>query len=78
MGIRPDAGRLTVRCKLHVEEKNGRTSIVIDELPYTVLRKSILETIKGKIAEGKITDIAGGQRRIRTVAQVSDRHRPQA
>lgn len=59
-GYSTGRGRLIVRCKLHVEEKNGRSSIVIDELPYTVLRKSILEAIKEKIAEGKITDIAGG------------------
>lgn len=59
-GYSTGRGRLIVRCKLHVEEKNGRNSIVIDELPYTVLRKSILEAIKEKISEGKITDIAGG------------------
>lgn len=59
-GYSTGRGRLTVRCRLHVEEKNGRTSIVIDELPYNVVRKEILETIKVKIAEGKITDIAGG------------------
>jgi DNA gyrase subunit A len=60
-GYSTGRGKLTLRCKLHVEEnKNGRKSIVIDELPYSVLRKNILEAVKEKINDGKITDIAGG------------------
>ncbi len=53
-------GKITLRAKVHTEEnKNGRTSIIIDELPYNVIRKDILEDIKSAIQNDKIKDIAG-------------------
>lgn len=59
-GYSTGRGRMTLRCKLHVEEgKNGRSSIVIDELPYTVLRKNILEALKSAINDDKIKDVSG-------------------
>jgi len=60
-GYSTGRGRLTLRCKLHVEEnKNGRSSIIIDELPYGVLRKNILEAVKEAINNDRIKDVAGG------------------
>ncbi len=59
-GYSTGRGKITLRCKLHVEEaKNGRNSIIIDELPYNVIRKDILEAIKSAISNDKIKDIAG-------------------
>jgi len=60
-GYATGRGKLTLRSKLHVEEnKNGRKSIIIDELPYGVLRKGILEAVKDAINNDRIKDVAGG------------------
>ncbi|HEX8341187.1 MAG TPA: DNA gyrase subunit A [Tepidisphaeraceae bacterium] len=59
-GYSTGRGKLTLRCKLHVETaKNGRQSIIIDELPYNVIRKDILEDIKSAISNDRIKDISG-------------------
>lgn len=54
-------GRIKVRSKTHFEEhKNGKTSIIVDEIPYQVnkaeLVKSIAELVKDKEITG-ITDL---------------------
>jgi DNA gyrase subunit A len=53
-------GKVKVRAKAHFEEKNGRTSIIITELPYQVNRSMLLESmvelVKTKRVEG-IADI---------------------
>ncbi len=53
-------GKIRVRAKAHFEEKNGRTSIIITELPYQVNRSMLLESmvdlVKNKRIEG-ISDI---------------------
>ncbi len=53
-------GKVRVRAKAHFEEKNGRTSIIITELPYQVNRSMLLESmvdlVKTKRVEG-ISDI---------------------
>ncbi len=53
-------GRVLVRAKADFEEKNGRTSIIISEIPYQVnksaLVTSIAELVKDKRVDG-ITDI---------------------
>ncbi len=54
-------GRIKVRSKTHYEEmKNGKTSIIVDEIPYQVnkaeLVKSIAELVKDKEITG-ITDL---------------------
>ena len=53
-------GKIRVRAKAHFEEKNGRTSIIITELPYQVNRSMLLESmvelVKTKRVEG-IADI---------------------
>jgi len=53
-------GRIRVRAKSHVEENNGRTRIIVTEIPYQVnkskLIESIAELVKTKRIEG-ITDL---------------------
>lgn len=53
-------GKIKVRAKAHFEEKHGRTSIVITEIPYQVNRSMLLESmvelVKTKRVEG-IADI---------------------
>ncbi len=53
-------GRIKVRAKCHFEEKHGKTSIIVTELPYQVNRSMLLEymaqLIKDKRIEG-ISDI---------------------
>ena len=44
-GYKTGRGRLTLRAKMHVEQqKGGREIIVIDEIPYGVIRRSIIES----------------------------------
>ncbi len=53
-------GKIRVRAKAHFEEKHGRTSIIVTELPYQVNRSMLLESmvdlVKSKRIEG-ISDI---------------------
>lgn len=52
-------GRLTLRAKMHVEEhKNNRASVIIDEIPYGVIRKSIVEATAEAVKVGRISDIS--------------------
>jgi DNA gyrase subunit A len=45
-GYKTGRGRITLRAKIHTEEqKNGKTLVVVDEMPYGVIRKSILESV---------------------------------
>ena len=57
-GYRSGRGRLTLRAKISVEEaKNGRTSIIIEEIPYGIIRKTIVESI-ADCAKEDIKEIA--------------------
>ena len=53
-------GKIRVRAKAHFEEKNGKTSIIITEIPYQVNRSMLLDSmvdlVKTKRVEG-ISDI---------------------
>ena len=54
-------GRIKVRAKTHFEEmKNGKTSIIVDEIPYQInkaeLVKAIADLVKDKVVAG-ITDL---------------------
>jgi DNA gyrase subunit A len=64
-GYRTGRGRLTLRAKIHVEEprKGGKTLVVIDEMPYGVIRKSIVESSPTG-EEGQHQGSVGDQRRI--------------
>src|SRR6185437_13698933 len=58
-GYKTGRGRLTLRAKLHTEEqKNGRTSIVVDEMPYGIIRKSIVESVAEAVKRDQINDIS--------------------
>ena len=62
-GYRTGRGRVVMRAKTHFEEygkDGGRVAIIIDELPYQVNKKSLLERIADNVREKKlegITDI---------------------
>ena len=60
-GYTTGRGRITLRCKLHVEEaKGGRGggSIIIDEIPYGVIRRTIVESVAEAVKRDQIKDIS--------------------
>ena len=58
-GYKTGRGRLTLRAKMHVEEaKNGRASIIIDEIPYGVIRKGIVESVAEAVKKDLIKDVS--------------------
>ncbi len=63
-GYRTGRGRVVMRAKTHFEERTEkgnstpRTSIIIDELPYQVNKKTLLERIAELIQEKKLEGIA--------------------
>jgi DNA gyrase subunit A len=59
-GYRTGRGRLVMRARTHVEdlEKGNRQAIIVDELPYQVNKKSLLERIAELVHEKKIEGIA--------------------
>ncbi len=63
-------GSVVVRAKMHVEEtKGGRKQIVIDEIPYNILKNTITERIAECVKEGRLADVAD-------VRDESDRKHP--
>jgi len=61
-GYRTGRGRVSVRAKLHTEQvRGGKTQIVITEIPYQVLKSTIIERIADTVKNGKISDIADVQ-----------------
>ncbi len=63
-------GSVTVRGKLHVEElRGGRQVIVIDEVPYQVLRSTITEKIAAAVKHGTIKEVSA-------INDASDRKHP--
>ena len=59
-GYKSGRGKLTLRAKLEVEEspKAGRSSIIVSELPYGIIRKTIVESIADCVKKDFITDIS--------------------
>jgi DNA gyrase subunit A len=59
-GYRTGRGRLVMRAKTHFEEfgKEGRTPIIVDELPYQVNKKSLLERIAELVRDKKLEGIS--------------------
>ena len=53
-------GRVVMRARTHVEdlEKGGRQAIIVDELPYQVNKKTLLEKIAELVNEKKIEGIS--------------------
>jgi DNA gyrase subunit A len=63
-------GSIVLRGRLHTEEtKSGRTLIVVDEIPYNILKNTITERIAECVKEGRLPDVAD-------VRDESDRKHP--
>jgi DNA gyrase subunit A len=63
-------GSLSVRGKAHVEEsKSGKKTIVITEIPYAVLRSTVVEKTAAAVKGGVIKDVAA-------INDASDRKHP--
>ncbi|MCY2924714.1 MAG: DNA gyrase subunit A [Planctomycetota bacterium] len=61
-GYRTGRGKVCVRAKLHTEQaRGGKTLIVVTEIPYQVLKSTILERIAEVYKEGRIPDITDVQ-----------------
>jgi DNA gyrase subunit A len=58
-GYATGRGRLVVRARTHFEEqKNGKTHIVVTEIPYHILKTTIIDQIVEAVKNERITDIA--------------------
>jgi DNA gyrase subunit A len=60
-GYRTGRGRIVMRAKTHFEEygkEGGRMAIIIDELPYQVNKKSLLERIAENVRDKKLDGIS--------------------
>ena len=58
-GYRSGRGRMTLRAKIRTEEvKGGKEIVVIDEIPYGVIRKNIVEAVAEAVKKGLINDIS--------------------
>ncbi|HEY7116081.1 MAG TPA: DNA gyrase subunit A [Tepidisphaeraceae bacterium] len=58
-GYKSGRGRITLQAKMHTEEqKNGRTQIIIDEIPYGIIRRTILESIGECVKDDRIKDVS--------------------
>ncbi len=56
--FRTGRGKVRVRAKTHLEElKNGKTAIIVDEIPYMVNKAALIENIASLIGEKKIEGI---------------------
>src|SRR5678810_217901 len=59
-GYRTGRGRVVMRARTHFEEfgKGDRTAIIVDELPYQVNKKALLEKIAELVTEKKLEGIS--------------------
>lgn len=60
-GYTSGRGRICLRAKLHVEEASkagGKASIVIDEIPYGIIRKNIVESVAEAVKKDLIKDVS--------------------
>ena len=57
-GYSTGRGRLTLRAKIKTEETKGRTSIIVEELPYGIIRKSIVEAVAEAVKKELIRDVS--------------------
>ena len=58
-GYETGRGKVTVRGRVHTEQlKGGKEQIVINEIPYQVLKKTIIESIADQVKEERIKDIS--------------------
>ena len=58
-GYETGRGRITVRGRVHTEQlKGAKEQLVVSEIPYQVLKKTIIESIAEQVKEQRIKDIA--------------------
>jgi DNA gyrase subunit A len=83
-GYATGRGRLQLRAKLVVEEqKNGRKSVVIEEIAYGTIRKSIVEAVAEAVKNDRIRDISaindesGREHKVRIVVDLKRDADPQ-
>ncbi len=58
-GYRTGRGRVTLQAKIRTEQtKSGKTLVVIDEMPYGVIRKSIIEAVAEAVKKDLIKDLS--------------------
>ncbi len=58
-GYRTGRGRVVMRAKTHFEEiRDGRSAVIVDELPYQVNKKSLLERIAELVRDRKLDGIS--------------------
>ncbi len=61
-GYETGRGRVTLRGRLHTEQvRGGKVRIVVTEIPYQVLKTTIIERIADAVKQGRIPDIADVQ-----------------
>ena len=51
-------GKYKIRCKSHIEEKNGRKRLIVTEIPYQVNKSDLLEQIAEEVKEKKVEGIS--------------------
>ena len=58
-GYRTGRGRVIMRARTHFEEiRDGRSAVIVDELPYQVNKKSLLERIAELVRDKKLDGIS--------------------
>jgi len=78
-GYSTGRGRITLRAKLSVEEhKGGRASVIVDELPYGIIRKTIVEAAAECVKKDLIKDISAINDESGRAARLPHRHRLEA
>ncbi len=61
-GYKTGRGRLCLRAKIHTETtRSGKVQVIVTEIPYQVLKSTIIESIANKVKDGKILDITDVQ-----------------
>jgi len=61
-GYQTGRGRVTVRARLHTEQlRGGKMQIVVTEIPYQVLKSTIIERAADAVKAGKVPDISDVQ-----------------
>ena len=61
-GYRTGRGRVAVRARMHTEQtRGGKTQIVVTEIPYQVLKTTIIERVAEVVKAGKIPEITDVQ-----------------
>ncbi|HEX8910784.1 MAG TPA: DNA gyrase subunit A, partial [Humisphaera sp.] len=84
-GYRTGRGKICLRAKIDVEEqgKGQRPIVVISEIPYGIIRKTIMESIASAVKDGVINDVSdvndhsGRQHKVRIVVDLKRDADPQ-